>query len=37
VIPGTANAAHLEKPALFHALIDDFLSEDVTPLPVRMH
>lgn len=27
VIPGTAHAAHLEKPALFHSLIDDFLSE----------
>lgn len=25
VIPGTAHAAHLEKPALFHALIADFL------------
>lgn len=25
VIPGTAHAAHLEKPALFHALLEDFL------------
>ena len=28
VIPGSAHAAHLEKPHLFHSLIDDFLSED---------
>lgn len=27
VIPGAAHAAHLEKPALFHSIIDDFLSE----------
>lgn len=27
VIPGAAHAAHLEKPTLFHSLIDDFLSE----------
>ena len=27
VIPGAAHAAHLEKPALFHSLIEDFLSE----------
>ncbi len=26
VIPGSAHAAHLEKPALFHALVDDFLT-----------
>jgi pimeloyl-ACP methyl ester carboxylesterase len=25
VIPGTAHAVHLEKPALFHAVLDDFL------------
>lgn len=28
VVPGAAHAAHLEKPALFQALIDDFLAED---------
>ena len=27
VIPGTAHAAHLEKPGLFHSLVEDFLSE----------
>lgn len=27
VIPGAAHAAHLEKPALFHSLIEDFLNE----------
>lgn len=27
VIPGTSHAAHLEKPAIFHALVEDFLSE----------
>ncbi|MEO0383899.1 MAG: alpha/beta hydrolase [Pseudomonadota bacterium] len=27
VIPGTAHAAHLEKPKLFHAVLEDFLSE----------
>jgi pimeloyl-ACP methyl ester carboxylesterase len=27
VIPGTAHAAHLEKPKLFHSLVEDFLSE----------
>lgn len=26
VMPGAAHAAHLEKPALFHAILDDFLS-----------
>ena len=26
VIPGTAHAVHLEKPALFHAMLDDFLT-----------
>lgn len=26
VIPGTAHAAHLEKPKLFHAILEDFLS-----------
>jgi pimeloyl-ACP methyl ester carboxylesterase len=26
VIPGTAHAVHLEKPALFHAVLDDFLT-----------
>ena len=26
VIPGTSHAAHLEKPWLFHAILDDFLS-----------
>lgn len=25
VMPGAAHAAHLEKPALFHAILDDFL------------
>lgn len=25
VVPGTAHAVHLEKPALFHALVDDFV------------
>lgn len=25
VMPGSAHAAHLEKPALFHAIVDDFL------------
>jgi pimeloyl-ACP methyl ester carboxylesterase len=30
VIPGAAHAAHLEKPALFHSLIEDFLSESAT-------
>lgn len=29
VIPGAAHAAHLEKPGLFHSLVDDFLAEDV--------
>ena len=28
VIPGAAHAAHLEKPDLFHSLVDDFLAED---------
>ena len=27
VIPGVSHAAHLEKPSLFHALVDDFLAE----------
>lgn len=27
VVPGTAHAAHLEKPKLFHGLLDDFLDE----------
>ncbi|MFD2739974.1 alpha/beta fold hydrolase [Sulfitobacter aestuarii] len=27
VIPGAAHAAHLEKPALFHAILDGFLAE----------
>jgi pimeloyl-ACP methyl ester carboxylesterase len=27
VIPGVSHAAHLEKPMLFHALVEDFLSE----------
>jgi pimeloyl-ACP methyl ester carboxylesterase len=27
VLPGTAHAAHLEKPGLFHMLIEDFLTE----------
>ncbi|MFU8834931.1 alpha/beta fold hydrolase [Roseovarius autotrophicus] len=26
VIPGTAHAVHLEKPALFHAMLEDFLT-----------
>jgi len=26
VIPGTAHAVHLEKPALFHAMLEDFLA-----------
>lgn len=26
VMPGAAHAAHLEKPALFHAILDDFLT-----------
>ncbi len=26
VMPGAAHAAHLEKPTLFHAILDDFLS-----------
>ncbi|MCW3782630.1 alpha/beta fold hydrolase [Defluviimonas salinarum] len=30
VIPGASHAAHLEKPALFHSLIEDFLSEPAT-------
>ncbi len=25
VVPGTAHAVHLEKPALFHALVEDFV------------
>ena len=29
VIPGASHAAHLEKPALFHSVIDDFLSEPI--------
>ena len=29
VIPGTAHAAHLEKPMLFHSLIDDFVAEEL--------
>jgi pimeloyl-ACP methyl ester carboxylesterase len=31
VIPGAAHAAHLEKPALFASLIDDFMSENLFP------
>ena len=27
VVPGTSHAAHLEKPSIFHALVEDFLSE----------
>lgn len=27
VIPGAAHAAHLEKPHLFHSILDDFLTE----------
>lgn len=27
VIPGAAHAAHLEKPKLFHAILEDFLSD----------
>lgn len=27
VIPGASHAAHLEKPRLFHAVLDDFLSD----------
>lgn len=27
VIPGASHAAHLEKPVLFHALLEDFLAE----------
>ncbi|HAW47416.1 MAG TPA: alpha/beta hydrolase [Roseovarius sp.] len=27
VIPGTAHAVHLEKPALFHAMLEDFLDQ----------
>ncbi|KGM89224.1 putative hydrolase or acyltransferase (alpha/beta hydrolase superfamily) [Roseovarius mucosus DSM 17069] len=26
VVPGTAHAVHLEKPALFHALVEDFVT-----------
>jgi len=33
VIPGAAHAAHLEKPALFRSLIEDFLSETATAEP----
>jgi pimeloyl-ACP methyl ester carboxylesterase len=25
VVPGTAHAVHLEKPGLFHALVEDFV------------
>ena len=28
VIPGTAHAAHLEKPKIFHSLLDDFLFDE---------
>jgi len=31
VVPGTAHAVHLEKPALFHALLEDFLTPTSTP------
>lgn len=31
VIPGAAHAAHLEKPLLFHAVLEDFLSEIEQP------
>ena len=37
VIPGTAHAAHLEKPVLFHALIDDFLSEESATAATAIH
>lgn len=30
VIPGTAHAVHLEKPGLFHAVLEDFLMADQT-------
>lgn len=31
VIPGTAHAVHLEKSAIFHALLDDFLAASSRP------
>jgi len=34
VVPGAAHAVHLEKPALFHALLDDFLASDAAPAPL---
>jgi pimeloyl-ACP methyl ester carboxylesterase len=35
VIPGAAHAAHLEKPRLFHSLIEDFLSESAIAEPAQ--
>lgn len=32
VVPGAAHAVHLEKPALFHAILDDFLSQQTVSL-----
>lgn len=29
VIPGTAHAVHLEKPALFHAVLEDFMTPSI--------
>lgn len=35
VVPGTAHAVHLEKPALFHALLEDFLDGTAAPVHGR--